>query len=55
MERICTEPQLLQVTNRGVKIFVTCSYPKENPPDSLDSVTSCLRYVGAFEDIQDVI
>jgi hypothetical protein len=52
MERIETPPELIHITNRGTKIYASCSYPKENPPEMEEEVFDCLKYLGVFDDIQ---
>ena len=41
---------MLQVTNRGTKIYVTCRYPEKNPPEIEKEIAACLGYLGVFSD-----
>ena len=52
MEYVKTKRKLLQTTNRGNKIYVTCYYPKENPPNAIEDITRCMAYLGLFDDIK---
>lgn len=53
MKRKYTKAQLLQVTNRGTKIYAACSYPEENPPNTIEDIALFLGYLGLFENIVD--
>ena len=40
-------------TNRGNTLIMTVHYPKENPPDCIESITSALAYCGVFDGIKE--
>ncbi|MFA7685277.1 MAG: hypothetical protein WCX95_00570 [Candidatus Gracilibacteria bacterium] len=37
--------------NTITTITMTCKYPKENPPGTIESITDALRYVGVFNEL----
>ncbi len=53
MKYIQTEPELLMTTNRGNKIYISCCYPEENPPNAIEEIADCMAYLGLFDNIVD--